>query len=253
MALDLDQIRAALPGREIVWLDVCGSTMTEAAALAQRSARSGTVVIAEQQTGGKGRMQRVWHSERDAGLYPSFVLRLGIPEESARVLSMALGLAVAEAIARATDLRCDLRWPNDVLIGEKKICGILVQVEGDAFVAGIGINVNHQSFPPELDGIATSLLLAAGRPQSRERVFIRLVEAVDSFTRMLAEGGRQPVLDMFTRASSYASGKHVVVDQGDGVIEGVTAGLDPSGFLYVRRPDGTRTTILAGGVRPAGR
>ncbi len=250
MPLNLEMIHAALPGREIVWLDTCESTMIEAARLAERGAPSGTVVIAEEQTGGQGRYRRVWHSEREGGIYPSFVLRLGMPDESARVLSMALGLAVAEAVARATDLRADLRWPNDVLLDEKKCAGILVQVQPQAFIAGIGINVNHTSFPPELAAIATSLRLASGRPQSREHLFIHLVETVDSFTRMLAEGGRDPVLAMFARASSYVSGKRVVVEQGAAPVEGVTDGLDPSGFLYLRRPDGSRTTILAGGVRP---
>jgi BirA family biotin operon repressor/biotin-[acetyl-CoA-carboxylase] ligase len=251
MPLDLDILRAAYPAREIVWLDTCPSTMTEAARLARAGCASGTVVVAEEQTAGQGRHGRVWSSERGAGLYVSIVLRLGLPEESARVLSMALGLATAEAIARAADLRPDLRWPNDVLIAEKKCAGILVQVEPPAFVAGIGINVNQRSFPPELAGIATSLALESGRPQSRELLLVRLLETVDSFTRMLAEAGRDPVLRMFARASSYASGKRVVVDQGDSLVEGVTDGLDRSGFLQLRLPDGTRMTILAGGVRPA--
>jgi BirA family biotin operon repressor/biotin-[acetyl-CoA-carboxylase] ligase len=251
MPLDLDMVRAAFPAREIVWLDECDSTMHEAAKLACAGSPSGSVVIAEVQTAGQGRYRRVWHSERDSGLYVSAVLRLDSPPESLRVLSMALGLATAEAIARTTDLRPDLRWPNDVLIGEKKCAGILVHVEQPAFIAGIGINVNHESFPPELDAIATSLRLASGRPQSRELLLIRLLETIDSFTHMLAEGGRDPVLSMFARSSSYVKGKRVIVEQGGKLIEGITDGLDPSGFLLVRRPDGSRVTILAGGVRPA--
>ncbi len=225
--------------------------MAEAAKLASAGCASGTVVVAEEQTAGQGRHRRTWFSERESGLYVSTVLRLDIPEESSRVLSMALGLATAEAIARATDLRPDLRWPNDVLIGEKKCAGILVQVEPEALISGIGINVNQASFPAEIAAIATSLRLAAGRWQSRELLLIHLLETVDSFTRMLAEGGRNPVLGMFARSSSYATGKRVIVEQGDQTIEGVTDGLDPSGFLYVRRTDGSRVTILAGGVRPA--
>jgi BirA family transcriptional regulator, biotin operon repressor / biotin---[acetyl-CoA-carboxylase] ligase len=269
MPLDLDMVRAALPGREIVWFDVCGSTMTEAAKLARDGHPSGTVVIAEEQTAGQGRYRRAWHSEPGSGLYPSIVLRTAIPEESVGVLSMMLGLATAEAIARAADIRCDLRWPNDVLIGDRKCAGILVRMEPPAlngpagqpgaspdfltpaFIAGIGINVNHRAFPPELAAIATSLRLAAGRPLSREALLIHLLETVDSFTHMLAEGGTDPILGMFARASSYVAGKRVIVEQGGQVIEGVTEGLDASGFLYVRRPDGTRAVILAGGVRPA--
>jgi BirA family biotin operon repressor/biotin-[acetyl-CoA-carboxylase] ligase len=251
MPLDLDMIRAASPGRELVWLERCASTMTEAARLARSGCPTGCAVVAEEQTAGQGRHGRAWHSEPEAGLYVTVVLRPSLVEESARVLSMALGLAAAEAIARVADLRTDLRWPNDVLIGEKKCTGILVQAEGSAFLAGIGINVNHTSFSPDLAAIATSLRLASGRPQSRELLLVRLLETVDSFTRMLAEAGREPILRMFARASSYASGKRVTVDQGDSLLEGVTDGLDPSGFLRLRLPDGSRTTILAGGVRPA--
>jgi len=250
--LDLDMIRAASPARELVWLASCGSTMTEAARLARAGCAPGSVVVAEEQTAGQGRLGRAWHSEPEAGLYVTIVLRPALAEENARVLSMALGLAVAEAIARVADLRTDLRWPNDVLIDGKKCAGILVQAEGAAFLAGIGINVNHTSFPPPLDAIATSLRLAAGgRPQSREMLLIRLLETVDSFARMLADGGRAPILRMFARASSMVSGKRVIVEQGDAPLEGVTDGLDSSGFLLLRLPDGSRTTILAGGVRPA--
>ncbi|HEX8984744.1 MAG TPA: biotin--[acetyl-CoA-carboxylase] ligase [Bryobacteraceae bacterium] len=250
MPLDLATLRAALPARELVYLDVCESTMTEAARLAESGAPSGTIVAAERQTAGQGRYRRLWHSEPESGLYVSFVLRLALRQESAPVLSLALGLATAEAIARAADLRADLRWPNDVLFGEKKCAGILTQMEAGAFIAGIGINVNHESFPPELDAIATSLRIASGRPQSRESVLIHLAATVDSFTRMLAEGGPEPVLAMFSRSSSYVHGKPVTVDLGEGPVDGITDGLDSSGFLLLRRPDGTRTTILAGGVRP---
>ncbi len=261
MPLDLDMIRAAAPGHEVVVLDRCESTNIEAAKLAAAGCASGTAVVAEEQTAGQGRYRRVWYSERESGLYVSFVLRLGIAGESVPALSMALGLAAAEAIARAADVRPDLRWPNDVMLGGKKCAGVLVQNEkGDRrlfpgekasvpfFIAGIGINVNHEALAPELE--ATSLRMETGRPQSRELVLIHLLDTVTSFTRMLAEGGREPVLAMFTRASSYVKGKRVKVEIGGEEIEGVTDGLDDAGFLRVLRPDGTRTTILAGGVRP---
>lgn len=249
MPLDLESVRARFPGRRLVWFDSCGSTMKEAVRLATEGCASGTVAGADEQTGGVGRFGRRWHSERDAGLYVSIVLRLGVPEESARVLAMALGLATAEAIARAAGVASDLRWPNDVLLNGRKCAGILVQVEQGAFVAGIGINVNHSGFPLDLAGIATSLRLATGRTHSRERLLERLLESVDSFSRMLAEGGKEPVLRMFARASSYVRGKRVAVEQGHATVEGVTDGLDPSGFLFVRRADGTRVMIVAGGVR----
>jgi BirA family biotin operon repressor/biotin-[acetyl-CoA-carboxylase] ligase len=250
--MELERVRARFPGRQIAWFESCGSTMIEAARLAAAGCPSGSVAGADEQAAGQGRFGRSWHSERDAGLYLSIVLRLGIPEEDLRALSLALGLATAEAIARATGVACDLRWPNDVLIGEKKCAGILVQAEPTALIAGIGVNVNHTQFPEEIATTATSLRLATASVHDREELLIRLLETVDSFTRMLAEGGRKPVLRMFTRHSSYVSGKAVAVHQDDRVVHGVTDGLDDSGFLRLRLPEGARLTIMAGGVRPAG-
>ncbi len=249
--IDLAPVRARFPGRQIVWFESCATTMAEAEKLAVAGCPSGSAVGAEEQTAGHGRYGRAWHSERGAGLYVSIVLRLGLPEENIPALSLALGLAAAEAIARATGVGCDLRWPNDVLIGEKKCAGILVEGSGAAYVAGIGINVNQSEFPEEIAGTATSLRAATGRAHAREQLLIHLLECVDGFTKMLVEGGREPVLRAFARASSYVTGKRVTVEQRGSTITGITDGLDATGFLYVRRPDGERTLVLAGGVRPA--
>ena len=224
--------------------------MHEAAALAAAGFPSGAAVVAEEQTAGQGRHGHSWHSEPGAGLYVSVVLRLPLPPDSLPVVTLALGLATAEAIARATELVPDLRWPNDVMIGDRKTAGILVQLIDSVAIAGIGVNVNHPAFPPEIAAEATSLRLAAGRSHSREDLLIALLTAIDSFCRMLVERGRPAILDQFTRRSSYASGKRVRVEQPGGAVTGTTAGLDPSGFLKLRADDGSESLILAGGVRP---
>jgi BirA family biotin operon repressor/biotin-[acetyl-CoA-carboxylase] ligase len=224
--------------------------MHEAATLAAAGAPSGTAVVAEEQTAGQGRHGHSWHSEPGAGLYVSIVLRLPLPPDSLPVLTLALGLATAETIARATDLQPDLRWPNDVMLGDKKAAGILVQLVDSVAIAGLGINVNHPALPPEIANEATSLRLATGRLQSREDLLIGLLPTIDSFCRMLLQAGRQPIIDQFERRSSYARGKRVRVDQPGGTVTGTTAGLDPSGFLKLRADDGSESLILAGGVRP---
>jgi BirA family biotin operon repressor/biotin-[acetyl-CoA-carboxylase] ligase len=249
--LNIGQVRRQLPNRRISFFESITSTMHEAATLAAAGCPSGTTVVAEEQTAGQGRHGRAWHSEPGAGLYLSVVLRLPLPPDALPVLTLALGLATAETIARATNLHPDLRWPNDVMLGDRKTAGILVQLVDSVAIAGLGINVNHHAFPPEIAAEATSLRLATGHPQSREDLLIALLPAIDSFCRMLVEGGRQPILDQFTRRSSYASGRRVRVEQPGGVIEGTTAGLDPSGFLKLRADDGSESLILAGGVRPA--
>jgi BirA family biotin operon repressor/biotin-[acetyl-CoA-carboxylase] ligase len=182
-------------------------------------------------------------------LYVSVVLRLSLPPDSLPALTLALGLATAEAIARVCGIGADLRWPNDVMIDDRKVAGILVQLVDSVAIAGIGVNVNHTGFPPEISSQANSLREATGATQSREDLLIALLPAIDSFTKMLVEGGPRPVLDMFTRHSSYAQGRRVRVEQSGGVLEGVTAGLNPSGFLILRADDGSESLILAGGVR----
>ncbi len=245
-ALNIQAVRRRLPGREISFFETITSTMHEAATRAAAGCPSGAVVVAEEQTAGQGRHGHAWHSEPGAGLYLSVVLR----QASLPVLTLALGLATAEAIARATDLQPDLRWPNDVMLGGRKAAGILVQLMDTAAVAGIGVNVNHPAFPPEIATEATSLRLASGRAQSREEILVALLPAIDSFCHMLAEGGPQPILELFARHSSYVRGKRVRVEQSGGTLTGTTAGLDANGFLKLRADDGSESLILAGGVRP---
>ena len=224
--------------------------MTLAAGLARDGCAGGTVVGADGQVAGVGRQGHAWHSEAEAGLYVSIVLRLGIPIHAWPVAMLALGIATQEAIADVTGLAADLRWPNDVMIGGKKCAGILAQLEGNAVVAGIGINVNHSVFPREIEPLATSLLLE-GRPGvSREDLLVALLKSVDQACNVLVEEGPAAVLRMFTRVSSYAEGRRVHVEKDGAMIEGITCGLDSSGFLVVRDDSGRETTILAGGVRP---
>ncbi|MGH9663930.1 MAG: biotin--[acetyl-CoA-carboxylase] ligase, partial [Bryobacteraceae bacterium] len=238
MRFDIESVRARLPGRDVYWFETIGSTMHEAARLAARGAVSGTTVGAEEQTAGLGRHGHTWHSEREAGLYVSVVLRPPLPPDSLPLVTLTLGLAAAEAISQVSGLACDLRWPNDVLTGGKKCAGILVQFEQPAVVAGIGINVNQTAFPDDIARLATSLRIASGGLHSREDLLVRLLESIDAHCRILAEQGKEAILQSFTYASSFVSGRRVIVDQGHETLEGVTEGLDESGFLLLRRRDG---------------
>jgi BirA family biotin operon repressor/biotin-[acetyl-CoA-carboxylase] ligase len=233
--------------REIVRLRTTASTMRDAAALASQGCAHGTAVVADEQTAGIGRHGHSWHSEPCAGLYVSVVLRF---PETTPILTLALGLAAVDAIRDTAGVVCDLRWPNDVLAAERKVAGIIVQMADSAAIAGIGINVNHTSFPPELASLATSLRIQTGRPLDREALLQSLLRSIDDCCEILRSGGTAALLKMFTSSSSYVSGKRVKVDLGERTIEGVTAGLDDAGFLRVRRSDGVIETVLAGGVRP---
>ncbi len=231
--MDIERLRREFPARRIDYYPVVDSTMRAAVGL-----EPGSVVLADRQTAGQGRHGRRWHSEPRSGIYCSIVLK------PAPALTLALGLATADAIKRATGIVCDLRWPNDVMLAGKKVAGILVRNA----IAGIGINVNHTSFPAELASEATSLRLHTGAPVSSTGILLHLLPAIDAFVEL----DQDTILRLFTRASTYAAGRRVTVAQPDGIIEGTTAGLDPAGFLIVRTDDGTDTLIVAGGVRAAG-
>lgn len=200
---------------------------------AKRDPQPGRIVVADRQTAGMGRHGRSWLSPAGEGLYVSFVLNVPITP----VISLAVGLAARAAIGE----HADLRWPNDVLIGESKCAGVLVQADADAVIAGVGINVTQRWFPNDLDTPATSLALE-GIHISREDLLAKLAAALDAALAL----PRKEVLRRFSEQSSYVEGKRVRV----GEIEGVTCGLDDSGFLRVRDDNGTITTILNGGVRP---
>ena len=248
--MDLEFLRARLPGRRIEWHASIGSTMIDAARLAASGCAHGTVVGADEQTAGVGRYGRQWHSEPEAGIYLSVVLRLPFGMDTLPLITLALGLATAESIQKTTGIACDLRWPNDILAGGKKCCGILAQFEAPAVVAGIGINVNQPSFPEDIRSIATSLRIAGGRTHSREQIVAELLPAIDTYCGILETDGREPILRMFSQASSYVAGRRVAVEQGDTELRGVTTGLNPSGFLLLRDDNGKQHQIIAGGVRP---
>jgi BirA family biotin operon repressor/biotin-[acetyl-CoA-carboxylase] ligase len=251
MSLDVERVRDRFPGRDIQWRETVHSTMDEAGRLAEAGCASGTVIGAEEQTAGRGRMGRVWCSPRDTGLYQTIVLRLPLPAADLPAVTFALGLAVAAAIERTSGVACDLRWPNDVLIGGRKCAGILTQLHGDAIVAGIGVNVNQTDFPAAVADIATSVRMAANAPQSREQLLIALLEEIDHHCDILVTDGAEAIRRTFAMRSSYVSGRRVTVDQDDCVVTGVTAGLTAAGYLRLVRDDGVETVIIAGGVRPA--
>lgn len=247
MPLNLDPIRERFPDRPVHWYPTIGSTMFEAVRLAAAGAPSGTVVGADEQTAGHGRYSRKWHSERDTGLYQTIILRLPIEPASLPTVTLALGLATAAAIEQTAAIDCDLRWPNDVLIGDRKVAGILVQLHDRAVIAGIGINVNQSHFPVDVAAIATSIRIASGREQPREQLLIALLDEIDTHCSVLIQQGTPAILRMFEQASSYTVGRRVIVDD---TIAGTTAGLTESGFLKLRKENGVEEVILAGGVRP---
>lgn len=221
------------------------STMKDAAALAAAGEPHGTAVIAERQTAGIGRQGHRWHSGDEGGLYISIVLRMQIASSLTPVLTIALGLAVQRAVNDLAQVSADLRWPNDVMLNERKLAGILVQAAEGALIAGIGLNVNQTGFPPDIAEIATSLKQETGREHSKEALAERVIAESLRHAAILTEKGKREILRRFEESSTWPRGKAVAVDD---KIRGVTAGLDEDGYLLVQTPGGVEK-ILAGGVR----
>lgn len=241
--------RSASP-RTIEWLDCVDSTMRVAAERAAAGAPAGTVVAAEEQTQGQGRLGRHWHSPRGTGLYFTQILRPAVERQHVSIVTLALGLGVADALALFTGIRCDLRWPNDLLAGGRKICGILAQFQNGAVLAGVGLNVNQTHFPEELSGVATSLKRETGTEFDKRILLKAIASSIDAHVRILETSGVEAILSLFELASSYVEGRKVVVDLPGGPVRGVTAGLTPEGMLRLRDQSGEIRTITAGGVRP---
>jgi BirA family transcriptional regulator, biotin operon repressor / biotin---[acetyl-CoA-carboxylase] ligase len=184
------------------------------------------------------------------------VLRPALPPADVLVMSLAAGLAVREAIGQVdARVSADLKWPNDVLIAGKKVCGILTEMNAEVtrvryVVVGIGINANQAAFPKDLEDEATSLRLATGSEWSRVEMLVALLKSLDREYRLLVTqaDARQSILRRFEDQSSWVRGKQVRVDENGSRVEGTTDGLDERGFLQVQTAQGLRT-ILSGSVR----
>jgi BirA family biotin operon repressor/biotin-[acetyl-CoA-carboxylase] ligase len=259
--LDSDALDAAVEGTmfsgKLHIFSSIGSTNTLAMQQAAKGAPHGSVYVAEEQTAGKGRGDHAWHSEPYAGLYVSILLRPQIAAADGLWLSLATGLAVQQAIENVTALVADIRWPNDLLFGGRKAGGILLEMNAEATraryaVIGVGINVNHRQFPPELRDLATSLRLETDRVPLRQDLLVAILQCLvcemdplmkpDSFAN-----ARAGILARMQQKSSWIRGKQVFVDEAGGYT-GVTAGLDEHGFLLVQTANGVRK-VLSGGVR----
>ena len=255
-------------GRHVHHYAEVGSTNDLALAAAQAGEPFGAWV-ADAQTAGRGRGQNTWLSAPGAGLYLSALFTPLLPA-SALTLSLAAGLAASEAIAEVSGLHVDLRWPNDLVtrtVPSRKLGGVLVETAVSSSsngpsehpprlryaVIGIGINVAHSQFPPDLAAHATSLRLEGWQTPDRQRLLIALLKALDLHVHTLeqAHAGLHQgpgVLARFAAVSTWASGKRVSVPE-EGGYTGTTAGLNPDGFLLVDADDGSRRLVRSGGVR----
>jgi len=240
--------------RRILHFFKADSTNTIAMHLGEQGEPHGTVVIAEEQSAGRGRAGRSWTSEKSAGITCSVLLRPPIPPAYAPMLTLVAGLAARDAAAEDLDAVPDIRWPNDLLVRGKKFCGILTEMHAEPdrvhyAVVGIGINVNQAKMPSDLAEIATSIRIETDKTHSRLDLLIRLLRQLDHYYNQFLAEGAAPILRRFSEVSSYYQGKHVRITTSSEAFTGTTAGLEPSGVLRVARDDGRGVeTVLSGDV-----
>ena len=240
-------------GHNIIHYFRVGSTNNVALQLASQDSPHGTVVVAEEQSSGRGRLGRTWYSERSSGIYTSVILRPPLAPSAAPVLTLMAGVAVQQALESTTGLSIDIRWPNDLLVKGKKVCGILTEMSAEldrlhAIVLGIGINVNHAEMPPDLKEIGTSLRIESHRSWSRVQILISLLRELEKQYRLLLAGGNEVITRRWAAASTYAQGKRIRVTRGSAEFLATTAGLEPSGALRIVHEDGREDSLIAGEI-----
>ena len=247
------RLKGSLFGKRVHHFFKVDSTNRVALELGHAGEPEGAVVLAEEQTAGRGRAGHAWHSERATGIYATLLLRPHLAPVQAPLLTMMAGLSAHAAIRAQTGLHLDLKWPNDLVFRGKKVGGILTEMHAEPtqirfVIVGIGLNVNQERFPAELSAIATSLRVETGKPQSRLELLVRLLREFEAdYNRFLTEGGAS-VISRFCGLSSYAQGLRVRVTNGNDSFSGVTTGLSPEGSLLVRRDYGPIVTVIAGDV-----
>jgi len=239
-------------GRQFVHLATTDSTNLHARSLAREGAPEGTVVVAESQTGGRGRMRRPWVSPSGVNLYVSIVLRPPLPSIRVPEIPLVAAAAIHAALVEVCPaLRAFIKWPNDILAGGRKLCGILCEMESEPdcthfVVVGFGVNVNLDPVPEELQGIATSVAIETGEHGSRARI---LAAVLNRFERLYTEwlagedlGFLLPVLER----NAWLQGRDVRIEQFNRILSGTVTGLSPQGHLLLRDADGSVIAVNSG-------
>jgi BirA family biotin operon repressor/biotin-[acetyl-CoA-carboxylase] ligase len=249
-----DEIRARLGtrllGREILSFETVDSTNRVALELGARGSPEGAVVFAEEQTRGRGRLGRTWSSPKGKGLTFSVLLRPVLAIQEVPRLTLTAAVSVAEALREEAGVRAEIRWPNDVLVSGRKICGILTEMNAEPdrvlfVVVGIGLNVNAR--PEDLPEGAASLLGETGRAWDRCALAAEVLGRLETHYGQLVSGR---FADLAARWESYSglTGRRVAASTLRGSVEGEALGIDEEGALWIREDTGLRTKVLSGDV-----
>jgi len=231
----------------VLHYDRLESTNTEAAEQARDGAGEGLCIVADEQTAGRGRQGREWLSKKGEGIYMSIVLRPKLNAEHLTLIPLMAAVAVYDVLRKGLLIEPDIKWPNDILVGEKKICGILSEAvetpDGVAVILGIGINLKNGSLPPNATSIASESTFAPNRDEVVEAVTSEIGKFYEQLKKVASS-----IIDEWKQRSSYFENKAVEVHSGHEILRGVTCGLEENGALRVRTADGEMRTVQAGDV-----
>jgi BirA family transcriptional regulator, biotin operon repressor / biotin---[acetyl-CoA-carboxylase] ligase len=255
----IDELRTLrkekLIGREVLFFSEIDSTNREARDRAEKGALEGTVVIADSQSCGKGRLGRSWESPSGSNLYLSIILRPPISPPAAAQITLLAGIAAARALSGVSGLECRIKWPNDIFLQGRKLAGILAEMEGKGsrvrfVILGVGVNVNwrRENFPAELRQTATSLSAETGKEISRVAVAAGLLHELEKeYVSFLREGFSARLREEWSRLS-WVLGKRVTLSLPEGTISGKALGLDREGALLVLDGEGETHRFVAGEI-----
>mgnify|MGYP001853031449 FL=1 len=251
------RLHTRLIGKKLVYYDETDSTNIQGAKLAREGCPDGTVVVADSQTAGKGRRGRNWSSPHGSSIYISFVLRPDIPPACASSITLIAGMAAAEAIKAETGILAGIKWPNDVVINGKKVCGILTEMNAEVeaihyIVSGIGINVNQQEFPEEIRETATSLKLEGKKEVNRSSLAAKLAESFERFYEIFLQTGDLSQLKDLYEGMLVNLGRQVKVLDPKGDYQGICRGINIEGELLVECPGGDLRQVRSGEVSVRG-
>lgn len=249
------RLRTADIGRTLYHFYSVDSTNAFAARLLEHGHKvpEGTAIVAESQTAGRGRLGRSWHSEREAGLYFSMVLFPKAPPSLAPLFTLGAAVAMHNAVESYAGLDIDIKWPNDLLINGKKVCGILSEIQAEVdlvktLIIGVGLNANHERLPEDIAVRATSLRIASGRIQSRIEILVEFFEQFERIYMDFERKGPRGIIDQWTRFSSFANGRKIEIHDGVRRIAGTTRGLNPLGALRIEQRGGRIEEVYSGDV-----
>ena len=244
-------------GENVVFFEETVSTNNEIRSLAEQGAPHGTLAVAERQLGGKGRRGRVWTSPAGVGIWMSMLLRPQIDPLAASMLTLVMALAAKKGIEISTGLKSEIKWPNDLVLNKKKICGILTEMSTELMeiqyvIPGIGINVNQKDFPDDIKATATSLYIESGKIQKRSEIIAAIMEAFEGYYDTFIKTQDMSGLIEEYNANLVNLGNEVCVLDPAGEFRGVSEGINKEGALLVRLADGTLKEIISGEVSVRG-